>query len=363
MQAEQIRDRFLGAAVGLFVGEVLGTQFESLTSSSIQHAAGAGTLKMTGSDKKLLKPGEWTDDAAQFLLAVESFVADRGFEGIEMAGRFVGAVNSRPRTFGMHTREVATMLDFDLEDWPTVGREVWIRSGGMKAGNGALARCIAAGLFHWNNLDRMIETTAKVSQLSHYDPRAVESALAVNFILLQCLHGRFEKDIAKQCAAWLRSVRSMPSYQKQVMNFNREDLWQHTNFSPFPNFEDDKDAVVDALDSVAACEYRNLQTTGYCVNTMKVAVWCLLHSKRFDEGLEKSVRLGGEADTQGAIAGALCGARFGLSAIPSHWMAPLRQRDHIVPQAELLLNLAAKQEEQEFQAGERKPGIKPPPVL
>jgi len=46
--AEQVRDRFLGAAVGLFVGEVLGAQFESLTSSSIQHAMGAGVLKMTG---------------------------------------------------------------------------------------------------------------------------------------------------------------------------------------------------------------------------------------------------------------------------------------------------------------------------
>jgi len=280
-----------------------------------------------------------------------------------MAGRFVGAVNARPRTFGMHTREVATMLDFDLEDWQTVGREIWLRSGGMKAGNGALARCVAAGMFHWSNLDRMIETTARISQLTHYDPRAVDSALAVNFILAQCLHGRFDKDIAKQCAAWLRSVRSMPTYKKTVLGFSSEDLWQHTNFSPFPNYEDDKNAPLDALDSVGGCSYRDLQTTGYCVNTMKAAVWCLLNSKKFDEGVEKAVRLGGESDTQGAIAGALCGARYGLSAIPSHWVAPLRQRDHIVPQAELLLNLAVGEDEREFQQGERTQGVKPPPMV
>ena len=42
-----------------------------------------------------------------------------------------------------------------------------------------------------------------------------------------------------------------------------------------------------------------------------------------------AVNLGGDADTNGAVAGALAGARFGAGAIPERWIEPLRQRERI----------------------------------
>lgn len=42
------------------------------------------------------------------------------------------------------------------------------------------------------------------------------------------------------------------------------------------------------------------------------------------------VRLAGDADTNGAVAGTLLGARFGASAIPKSWLDALRARDALL---------------------------------
>jgi ADP-ribosyl-[dinitrogen reductase] hydrolase len=40
-----------------------------------------------------------------------------------------------------------------------------------------------------------------------------------------------------------------------------------------------------------------------------------------------AVNLGGDADTNGAVAGALAGARFGAGGIPQRWLEPLRRKE------------------------------------
>ena len=40
-----------------------------------------------------------------------------------------------------------------------------------------------------------------------------------------------------------------------------------------------------------------------------------------------AVNLGGDADTNGAVTGALAGARFGESGIPQRWIEPLLRKE------------------------------------
>jgi ADP-ribosyl-[dinitrogen reductase] hydrolase len=42
-----------------------------------------------------------------------------------------------------------------------------------------------------------------------------------------------------------------------------------------------------------------------------------------------AINLGGDADTVGAIAGALAGARFGYPAIPETWLSALCDREEL----------------------------------
>ena len=69
---------------------------------------------------------------------------------------------------------------------------------------------------------------------------------------------------------------------------------------------------------------------GWTVYTTRLALLGLLDAKGFRPGLERVVRLGGDADTNGAVAGALLGARFGAGGIPSEWLRGMRGRDDLL---------------------------------
>ena len=56
----------------------------------------------------------------------------------------------------------------------------------------------------------------------------------------------------------------------------------------------------------------------------------------FEGGLTWAVNLGGDADTNGAVAGALLGARFGSRGILARWLDLLEPRDELVRLADAL---------------------------
>jgi ADP-ribosylglycohydrolase len=57
----------------------------------------------------------------------------------------------------------------------------------------------------------------------------------------------------------------------------------------------------------------------------------LLHAASLEEGVVRTVRRGGDTDTNAAIAGALLGAVHGRAAIPAQWRsAVLSCRPHVL---------------------------------
>ena len=53
-------------------------------------------------------------------------------------------------------------------------------------------------------------------------------------------------------------------------------------------------------------------------------MWGLLTTDSFEEAVVQVVNLGKDADTAGAVVGALAGAAYGLEAIPARWKAILQ---------------------------------------
>ena len=56
----------------------------------------------------------------------------------------------------------------------------------------------------------------------------------------------------------------------------------------------------------------------------------LLDAPDFRSRVEDVIRLGDDADTNGAVAGALLGARFGAGGIPSEWLRGVRGKDDLL---------------------------------
>jgi ADP-ribosyl-[dinitrogen reductase] hydrolase len=63
--------------------------------------------------------------------------------------------------------------------------------------------------------------------------------------------------------------------------------------------------------------------TAYVVDTMQTVLHHFLSTHSFEECLVATVNQGGDADTTGAIAGAIAGAFYGPAQLPEHWVRKL----------------------------------------
>jgi ADP-ribosylglycohydrolase len=66
-----------------------------------------------------------------------------------------------------------------------------------------------------------------------------------------------------------------------------------------------------------------IRASGYVVDRLQACLWCLLNAHSFEAAVLAAVNLGDDADTTGAITGALAGIRFGVEAIPLEWRRKL----------------------------------------
>ncbi|WP_255721742.1 ADP-ribosylglycohydrolase family protein [Lichenibacterium dinghuense] len=70
--------------------------------------------------------------------------------------------------------------------------------------------------------------------------------------------------------------------------------------------------------------------------------WAVEGSGTFEKALVSAVSLGGDADSVGAVAGALAGAKWGASAIPKRWLEPLAWRNRIAATAMSLVRVSSE---------------------
>ena len=72
---------------------------------------------------------------------------------------------------------------------------------------------------------------------------------------------------------------------------------------------------------------------------MQAGLWAAVTPLGFEAALRQIVEAGGDTDTNGAVVGAVLGARYGASAIPQRWMDCIPQRGRIEALADNLLSL------------------------
>ena len=72
-----------------------------------------------------------------------------------------------------------------------------------------------------------------------------------------------------------------------------------------------------------------IKSSGYVVDTLEAALWCLLTTDSYRDCVLKAVNLGEDTDTVAAVAGGLAGALYGYDAIPGEWLGTLLCRDKL----------------------------------
>ena len=95
-------------------------------------------------------------------------------------------------------------------------------------------------------------------------------------------------------------------------------------------------AYKNSIDMLALDEKGKI---GYTLKTMSAALWAYNHSTDFYTGLRTIIEQGGDADTNGALTGALLGMKFGFSSLPVHLSNNLIGKDTLINKANSFISI------------------------
>jgi ADP-ribosyl-[dinitrogen reductase] hydrolase len=76
---------------------------------------------------------------------------------------------------------------------------------------------------------------------------------------------------------------------------------------------------------------------GYVVNSLEAALWSFATTDTYEDAILTAVNLGDDADTTAAICGQIAGAYYGVSAIPTSWLAKVALRSEIEALADRIM--------------------------
>ncbi len=301
-------DRCQGVMLGLAVGDALGAPLEFQSAEEIARTYGAPVRNMLGGGFLGWDLGEWTDDTAMAVCIAESILSQGRFDPADVAERFLRWFQSGPRDVG-NTISVAMHALASGERWDRAGRWAHDHLGGRTAGNGAIMRCAPIALLDYPAPDRLIEDSVNSALITHWDARARYGAAGLNLAIAALIQGASPAEAMDTAAAGIRSA--CPE-------------------------------VAALFETAGAGERSDLCPSGFSNDTLRLALWCFARTDSFEEALVSAVNLGGDADTGGAVCGALAGAHYGLAAIPERWLTPLHERERLLRLAAQVARLAGK---------------------
>ncbi|XP_066283565.1 ADP-ribosyl-[dinitrogen reductase] glycohydrolase-like isoform X2 [Branchiostoma lanceolatum] len=318
-----LEDRVYGTIYGNCIGDAIGLLTEFLSKEEAFQCYGSKKLeysmKVKDGHRVRWNIGDWTDDSDQMILIILALIENRERKvtiatqqdfarrmrkwmqkGFPELGDWGGC------GIGGTTLQVLTM-DMFTTDPEQASRTVWERSGKMLAPNGGVMRTSILGVHQYQDLDAVIHNTEKLCRVTHADPRCIASCVAVTTAIAMMLQGKHWKEDGTIDVGGITSDSFEYAKKYLVADDGTEDSTavQELQF----HMEAEK------LSYLKLDERRKI---GYTYKTMGAGFWSLRQND-FRKALTELIMEGGDADTNGAVAGALLGCKLGVKGLPKSW--------------------------------------------
>jgi ADP-ribosyl-[dinitrogen reductase] hydrolase len=272
LHLDDVGDRARAAFLGLAVGDALGATVEFMQPGEIRAAYGVHR-EVIGGGWLHLKPGRVTDDTEMSLCLARAIDASGGWSARAAADRLVAWMRAGPIDIGSTCRAGIRryMLEGTLEGRPNE----W------DAGNGAAMRMVPVALATLGDDAALARIAVEQARLTHHHPLSDAASVLVGRLLHAACLGRS-----------MRTLRAIA-------------------------------AAAAAAHPRLAFEPWDGRASGYVVETLSTVLHFLFATRSFEECVVAVVNQGGDADTTGAIAGAIAGAYYGPAEIPGRWLRRL----------------------------------------
>ncbi|SEQ83656.1 ADP-ribosylglycohydrolase [Lachnospiraceae bacterium NE2001] len=315
------------ALLGLAVGDALGVPVEFRSREELMEDP---VTDMRGYGSHRVPAGTWSDDTSMTIATMDAILNSVNQDNrdnknndnqdnrdnknsdildyYEIMNRFVKWFNDSEYTatgfvfdIGMTCCD-SIMNYFRCNIEPTKSGQVSIGSNG----NGSLMRIMPIAFYADSkrlNDDDICRVTSDVSSLTHgHSISRMGCYIYVQF-LIRLIHG-LPKDAA----------------YNEVKKLRYSDYFDADTIQTYGRV---------LLEDIGSLPIDEIKSSGYVVDSLEAALWCILNNDSFQDTVLQAVNLGKDTDTVGAIAGAAAGIIYGKDKIPAEWLQTLARNEYL----------------------------------
>lgn len=272
------------AVMGLIVGDALGVpvEFKIRDTFHVDDMIGYGTYNQP--------PGTWSDDSSLTLATMESIIRKGKIDPADIMLNFSRWLNNAEFTPYGEVFDVGGTTEAAIRRFQNGIEPLKCGLNHYKHnGNGSLMRILPLALFPSSMND-----INEISSLTHAHEISRRACRLYVGTAEQLLKGRTVSECISYSGIWVKEFDRIP----KIYKLNRDEI----------------------------------KSTGYVVDTLEAALWCVYHTRSYRDCVLTAVNLGGDTDTIAAVAGGLAGIIYGCggeSGIPDEWIAQIARKDWI----------------------------------
>ena len=298
-QKNKIKGLFFGQAIGDALG--LGTEFLNKRQVKVYYPNKLTNYSQILQDsfRKQWRIGEWTDDTDQFLCICDSIIKTKVVDEHAFAKELYSWAQKSPVDIGITVNRVVSHPSF-LKDPYKCSKEIWEESGREAAANGAIMRTSILGAFKFWDYEKVVSNTKKIAKVTHWDPRCVGSCIITTLLIANLIN-------ENRILSLKEIIEIGDKYDNRIIYYIEQ-----SKLSNIGNLFLDEEGII-----------------GYTLLALSAGLWAYFHAQDFESGLISVINEGGDADTNGSIAGSILGAKFGYDSIPKHLIDGLKHKNHL----------------------------------
>lgn len=276
----RMNELVINAINGFVVGDALGVPFEFKKRGTFRCA------DMTGYGTHDQPTGTWSDDSAMLLATCRSLKENDLKVNIEdMRSRFLSWLNDGEYTADGEVFDVG----YSTSEALLSGEP---QRGEFSNGNGSLMRILPLAF-----IDCTDDEIRAVSGITHDHWISKEACV----IYVHVIRDYISQDLDER-KSLSQIIEALPEMRK-----------------PF-----------DRLHILCSLSEDDIRSTGYVVDTLEAAFWCILQAEKnnedYRECVMRAVNLGDDTDTVAAVTGGLAGLIY---RVPEDWISKIRNRSLI----------------------------------
>lgn len=290
-------NKIYNAIMGLVVGDALGVpvEFKKRDTYEITDMIGYGTYNQP--------PGTWSDDSSMTLATLESIARIGCVNAMDIMKNFEnwlynGEFTPYGVTFDVGGTTQAAISRFN--------RGCPLKDCGGKSindnGNGALMRILPISLIPYSDIKRY--NISSVTRLTHAHDISITASFIYTAVVEAILNGQPKE---KAVEINVEDFRSQITYLTVLRDYK-------------PLFD------------IKTLSRDDIKSSGYVVDTLEAALWCLYHTDNYRDCVLTAVNLGEDTDTVAAVTGGLAGLYYGCGSekgIPLEWIEKIPRKEWI----------------------------------